>query len=40
VETLEEAKIRRAKERIIARKKALGEERRAEEQPERQMILA
>lgn len=40
-ETLEEAKVRRARERIIARKKALEEARLAEEgQPERQMIPA
>lgn len=41
VETPEEAKVRRAKERIEARKRALEEERRAEEErPERQLIPA
>lgn len=40
VETPEEAKARRAKERIIARRKALEDARRAEGQHERQMIPA
>jgi len=39
-ETPEEAKVRRAKERIVARKKAVEEARRAEGEPERQMIPA